>query len=1079
MQRRGRAGRAGCAANGVGLTRRTRAIGFFVGGLAALVLALLAALAFEPSPEPAAAQGPGQPCNTYDSAGVSYFEVPAGVTQIEASVYGAEGGFVLPASAQFGLPGQGGGVVAAVIPVTPGEVLEIRAGGHGVDSVGAQTPAPPGGFNGGGAGAVGIAHTSSTGGGASAILRGSSTLVIAGGGGGAAHGGGGGDGGLVGTDGTKNAGSLAGSTGGLAGGNGGTGGTGGTAIPAPQAGGNGSPGQGGRGGGDTTAPPTDGGGGGGGGFVGGGGGGAGAGNGGSGGGGGSSFDSTGTATFETGVETGDGRVTLSYNCVAAPQPQSCVTFDTPGTHSFQVPAWVHEVDAAVYGAQGGDVPNAVAAQSGTGGLGGGATGLPIPVTPGETLDVAVGGRGTDGGGAAPPAPAGGSGGGGAGGAETIRSGAGGGGASAIRRGVQTLVLVGGGGGGASSGDGGAGGFVGNEGTKKTAAAAFPGRSGGNGGTGGTGPSAGQNGSAGQGGAGGGDLSTTTATAGGGGGGGGAVGGGGGAASGSFGSAGGGGGSSAQSVGQVPVSWHTGVETGDGRVVLSYDCSGTDLSIEKLASAGTITAGGQVMYTLIVRNNGPAGDTGVTVTDSIPAGLDAVSAVPGQGSCQIAAAVTCSLGDLAAGGSTQILVTANVGNDVRGDVTNGAEVSGDRDDTDPTNNRDERTINVDPPPPPPPPAVDLEVKKSVSATRADPGDQLTYTLVVTNDGPGDASSVKLVDTPPAEIRYVSARTGQGKCDVDAGVLRCSLGDLPADGQTQVQVTGEVRSGAIGTLRNVATVTAAEEDKNPDDNLDRQDVTVPRPGGPQPRLDLRITKKASKVSSSGRVTYTLVVRNNGPDTAHEAVVVDTASRRMKVLSAKASKGKCKVVPPIRCRLGTIGKGMKVDIKVVAKLTEAGKLTNAASVASADEDAQPKNNLARAQSRLRPRMQLVKRAMTSPVPKGREAAFRISVKNRSSAAIRSVTVCDPLPNGLSFKRSAPRASRNGDRVCWRIRKLGAGQTRSFEVVATMRKSNGMVTNRATATAPGVGAARGAAGVNAGQGGCPGIASRTMRRC
>jgi uncharacterized repeat protein (TIGR01451 family) len=1058
---------------GWGRGSRKRTMGFAIAGLATIVMALLVVV-LQRSPEPAAAQGTGQPCDTYDGAGVSYFEVPAGVTQIEASVYGAEGGFVLPANPQYGLPGQGGGVVGALIPVTPGEVLEIRVGGSGFDSNGAQTPAPPGGFNGGGAGAVGSAHTSSTGGGASAILRGSQTLTIAGGGGGAAHGGGGGDGGLVGTDGTKLAGSTAGSAPGLAGGNGGTGGAGGGG--AIQAGGNGSAGQGGRGGGDATTLPVDGGGGGGGGYVGGGGGGGGPGNGGSGGGGGSSFDATGTATFETGVETGDGRVTLSYACV--PQPQSCVTHETPGTHSFQVPPWVHEVDVQVYGAQGGDVPSATPTLNGIGGLGGGATGLTIPVTPGETLDVVVGARGADGGGTGAPAPAGGSLGGGDGGAETVANGAGGGGASAIRRGAQTLITVAGGGGGARAGDGGAGGFVGTDGTRKQAAGGFGGLSGGNGGAGGGGVAAGQAGSAGQGGAGASNGSSATATAGGGGGGGGAVGGGGGGAQNAL-AGGGGGGSSAQSLGPVAVAWHTGVETGDGRVELAYDCRGTDLSIEKRASAATVTAGGQVMYTLIVHNNGPADDTGVTVTDSIPAGLDVVSAVPGQGTCQVAAAVTCSLGDLAANGSTQILVTANVGAAVTGAVTNAAEVSGDRTDTDPTNNRDERTITVDAPPPPPPPAVDLRVKKAVSASSANPGDQLTYTLVVTNDGPGDATNVKLVDTPPAQIGYVSARSAQGKCVIDAGVLSCSLGELPADGQTQVQVTAEVQPGASGTLRNIATVTAAEEDKNPDNNLDRQDVTVPRPGGPQPSLDLRITKKASKVKS-GKVTYTLVVRNNGPDTAHDAVVVDTASRHLKVLSAKTSKGKCRVGPPIRCTLGSIPKGKGAEIKVVAKLTEPGKLTNAASVSSSDVDVQPKNNLAKARSRLQPRLRLVKRALVARVPSGEEVVFRIGVRNLSSVAIRNVRVCDPLPDGLSFKSSQPRSSRDGDRVCWHIRKLGAGKSRSFDIATTMLAREGRVTNRASATAPGVRAARDSAAVDTVQpGACVGVARRSVRRC
>ena len=102
-----------------------------------------------------------------------------------------------------------------------------------------------------------------------------------------------------------------------------------------------------------------------------------------------------------------------------------------------------------------------------------------------------------------------------------------------------------------------------------------------------------------------------------------------------------------------------------------------------------------------------------------------------------------------------------------------------------------------------------------------------------------------------------------------------------------------------------------------------------------------------------------------------------------------------------------------------------------------------------------------------------------SRLDAAIRNVRVCDPLPDSLSFKRSAPRARRAGDSVCWRIPKLGAGATRSFEVLATMRKSKGRVTNLATAKASGVAAVRGSAGVNAGRGACLAATRPGIRRC
>jgi hypothetical protein len=197
---------------------------------------------------------------------------------------------------------------------------------------------------------------------------------------------------------------------------------------------------------------------------------------------------------------------------------------------FLVPAGVTSVTIEAFGASGGP-----GGASGAGGDGGGATAT-IPVTPGETLQVFVGGQGK-----LPPQPnafnggAGGCNGGAAGGTASTggAGGGGGGGASDVRQGGSALanrVVIGAGGGGAG-GSGGNGGAAGTAGSPAGAGgggavAAVPGAGGSpNGTTGGVGVGgAGGAGGANGGGGGGGGL------AGGGGGGGGDTPGGGGGGS---------------------------------------------------------------------------------------------------------------------------------------------------------------------------------------------------------------------------------------------------------------------------------------------------------------------------------------------------------------------------------------------------------------------------------------------------------------------------------------------------------------------------------------------------------------------
>jgi hypothetical protein len=264
---------------------------------------------------PVAAGGPPGTSFVYDgNAAGQACVVPDGVTQITINAWGAAG-------ADEELDGNGsglGGFVSATVPVTPGETLTVFVGGQGFPFTGGgQGFGGLGGFNGGGAGGD---RYSAGGGGASDVRRGANALadriVVAGGGGGAGWEGvsSGGTGGAGGNTSTANGGdSIVGGDGGQGGANGAGGGAGAGGASNGTAG---TTGQGGAGGGNSL---SDGGGGGGGGATGGGGGGGnGAEGGGAGGGGGGSSAVSGTPigtpVFTSGVQEGDGQVSISPPC---------------------------------------------------------------------------------------------------------------------------------------------------------------------------------------------------------------------------------------------------------------------------------------------------------------------------------------------------------------------------------------------------------------------------------------------------------------------------------------------------------------------------------------------------------------------------------------------------------------------------------------------------------------------------------------------------------------------------------------------------------------------------------------------
>ena len=253
---------------------------------------------------------------TFDAPGEFTFTVPEGVTAIDVSVFGSEGG----SGTTGNPPGAGGlgGGVEATLTVTPGEDLTVQVGAF----------------------AGGVTPTRSQGGERSAILRGTEPLVVAGGGGGGGNGATDGDSGYDGTeteggdggpgggiapggDGETVAGQCTGGGGGQAGAAGGAGGTAGTGANPGTAGTAGSPD--GSGGiisvngfvGFVAADGGDG-------AFGGGSGGNGGANGvanvvcGAGGGGGGSSSGPLDAVFTPGVQAGDGLVTITFDAPEEP-----------------------------------------------------------------------------------------------------------------------------------------------------------------------------------------------------------------------------------------------------------------------------------------------------------------------------------------------------------------------------------------------------------------------------------------------------------------------------------------------------------------------------------------------------------------------------------------------------------------------------------------------------------------------------------------------------------------------------------------------------------------------------------------
>src|SRR5207244_1340176 len=96
------------------------------------------------------------------------------------------------------------------------------------------------------------------------------------------------------------------------------------------------------------------------------------------------------------------------------------------------------------------------------------------------------------------------------------------------------------------------------------------------------------------------------------------------------------------------------------------------------------------------------------------------------------------------------------------------------------------------------------------TTATEGDNVTYTVVVTNNGPNSATAVVLTDTLGTNLRFVSATASQGTFSQSGGVVTFTLGTISSPGSITLTITAQALED--GALTNADSVTASSADPN---------------------------------------------------------------------------------------------------------------------------------------------------------------------------------------------------------------------------------------------------------------------------
>jgi uncharacterized repeat protein (TIGR01451 family) len=252
----------------------------------------------------------------------------------------------------------------------------------------------------------------------------------------------------------------------------------------------------------------------------------------------------------------------------------------------------------------------------------------------------------------------------------------------------------------------------------------------------------------------------------------------------------------------------------------------DLAISKTATPNPVVAGTNVTYTITVSNAGASSASNVVVKDTLPAAVSVLTVTPSVGSCTAGIPgtplqpLTCTIGSIATGGSATITVMTRADPSVPDGtvINNNATVSSAASDPNNGNNSATAPVTVNT-------RSDLAITKTSDQASYKPSSVVTYTVLVTNNGPSNALAVIVSDNLP-DIHQALYQSDTGGCVANASqptILTCNLGSMPVGTSKSFNIY-ELIHGSQGNVSNTASVTSSTTDPNVANNTSVRTVTI---------------------------------------------------------------------------------------------------------------------------------------------------------------------------------------------------------------------------------------------------------------
>ena len=229
-------------------------------------------------------------------------------------------------------------------------------------------------------------------------------------------------------------------------------------------------------------------------------------------------------------------------------------------------------------------------------------------------------------------------------------------------------------------------------------------------------------------------------------------------------------------------------------------------------------------------------------------------------------------------------------------------------------------------------TDLEIIKIVDNLTPNYGDEITYTIIVRNNGPDNSTNIKVSEILADNFKFISANASKGYYNLTNGIW--AVGNLTNNETAKLVIT--VKIIKTGFIQNNVSVNGTGYDPNLTNNNATVNITVPQ------TADLSVIKivNVNVVTVGDKIIYTIIVKNNGPDTALDVYAVDKLSDALKFVSYKASVGVYNPATGI-WTIGNLTNKSNATLEITCIVLKTGIISNEVFVNGSTVDLNMSNN------------------------------------------------------------------------------------------------------------------------------------------